>query len=298
MNAKMVMYRSFFVNLFLVVVKLLSGVFFSSVALIADGVHSISDLLTDVFVIFGVQHSLKPADDDHPFGHGKFEYVLSFIMGIVIISIAYNLVKYVIASFGEVTSIPSPISLIVVASVVVIKTFLSRYLIREGRKIESDIVLASGKESMTDVLSSMVVFAGIVSVLAGDFFNLAFLENGDKIASLLIAVFIVKVGIEVIIDSIKSIQGKAVSKEVCEKYQIFVEAVEGVKKVDKLFMIHYGPYYQVAIDIRVDGHISVEEGHDIANNVTKRLYKDEKICHVIVHVNPEVEQYERYSTKN
>jgi cation diffusion facilitator family transporter len=297
MKAKAVMYRSFFVNLFLITVKLISGILFASVALIADAVHSTSDLLTDVFVIFGVQHSLKPADDDHPFGHGKFEYVLSFVMGLFIISIAYNLAKFVISSFGEVSEIPNALSLIVVVFVVVAKSFLARYMIKEGKKIQSDVVLASGKESMTDVLSSAVVFVGIVSVLAGEYFGLEFLKKGDKIASILIAVFIAKVGIEVIIDSIKSLQGKAVSKDVSNEYLIIAENISGVRKVDKLYMIHYGPYYQVAIDICVDGHISVKDGHEIATKVSERLYQDKKICHVTVHVNPEVEDHERNAKK-
>lgn len=288
MKAKAIMYRSFFVNLFLIAVKLTSGFLFASVALVADGVHSISDLLTDVFVIFGVEHSMKPADDDHPFGHGKFEYVASFVMGIIIITIAYNLVRYVITSWNVISEVPSVLSLVVVVLVVVVKTILSRYMIREGKQLGSEIVLASGKESMTDVLSSAVVFVGVVAVFAGDYFGLDVLKRGDKVAAIFIAVFIVKVGIEVIIDSIKSIQGKAVSDEVCQFYKELVENIDGVRQVDKLHMIHYGPQYQVAIDIRVDGQITVEDGHEIANTVQKKLYEDEKICHVIVHVNPEV----------
>jgi len=295
MRAKEIMYRSFFVNIFLVAIKLIGGFVFSSLALIADGVHSISDLLTDIFVLFGVQHSMKPADDDHPFGHGKFEYVASFVMGIIIITIAYNLVRYVVTSWNVISEIPSSLSLLVVVLVIVVKTILSRYMIREGKLIGSEIVLASGKESMTDVLSSAVVFVGVLAVFAGDYFGLDVLKRGDKVAAIFIAIFIVKVGVEVIIDSIKSIQGKAVSEEICQEYQELVEQIDGVRKVDKLHMIHYGPQYQAAIDIRVDGKISVKEGHDIASAVQKILYEDDKICHVIVHVNPEGEVNEHHS---
>ncbi|MCF7925452.1 MAG: cation transporter, partial [Candidatus Izimaplasma sp.] len=82
MKLKQIMYRSFVVNSLLIVIKIISGFIFNSVALVADGVHSISDLLSDVFVILGIGHSFKPADDDHPFGHGKFEYVLSLLLGL------------------------------------------------------------------------------------------------------------------------------------------------------------------------------------------------------------------------
>jgi len=96
MNLQGIMKRSFVVNIFLVILKIVSGIVFNSYALIADGIHSTSDLMSDIFVILGIKHSLKPADDEHPFGHGKFEYVLSFILGLSIILIAYNLAKGVI----------------------------------------------------------------------------------------------------------------------------------------------------------------------------------------------------------
>jgi len=282
-----VMRKSFIVNIFLVILKILSGIFFNSLALVADGVHSISDLLSDVFVILGIRHSGKPADDDHPFGHGKFEYVLSFILGLSIITIAYNLGKNVIVNFNEPTEIPNTISLFVVVVVVLMKLVLARYLMKRGKELDSEIISASGKESFTDVISSVVVFIGIASVILGSRFQSEILLKGDKIASILIALFIVKIGIEIILQAIRSLQGKAVKQEINEEYIKKINAVEGVIEVDHLDMITYGPYYQALVDIKVDGKISVTEGHEIANSVSEMLNSDEKICHVIVHVNPE-----------
>lgn len=290
MKQEMVMRKSFIANIFLVVLKIISGIFFNSVALIADGVHSISDLLSDVFVILGIRHSGKPADEDHPFGHGKFEYVLSFILGISIITIAYNLGKNVVENFNTVPKIPSVISLVVVVIVVVLKLILSRYLMSKGKELDSEIISASGKESFTDVISSIVVFVGILSVILGNRFNSEIMLKGDKIASILIALFIVKIGVEIIVNSIRSLQGRAVKEEINKEYQKMIEEVEGVIRCDHLDMITYGPYYQALAEIRVDGEITVAEGHEIAEAVTKRLNDDEKICHVIIHVNPEVKQ--------
>ena len=287
MNLQKIMKRSFIVNLFLVVLKVVSGLLFNSYALIADGIHSTSDLMSDIFVILGIKHSLKPADDEHPFGHGKFEYVLSFILGLSIILIAYNLAKSVIVNFNDVAEVPNIISLIVVIFVVVIKLFLATYLIRKGKEVDSQIISASGKESLTDVFSSIVVFFGIISVIIGEKSGLDILLKGDKIASILIAVFIVRIGIIIIYDAVKSMQGKSVSKEICSLYEKEIKMVKGVIDVDHIDMIAYGPYYQALIDIRVDGKKTVTEGHDIAENVTKKLYESEKICHVVVHVNPE-----------
>ena len=118
MKLESIMKKSFVVNIFLVIVKILTGLFFNSVALIADGIHSISDLLSDVFVILGIRHSLKPADDEHPFGHGKFEYVLSLMLGVFILIIAYGLGKEVLNNYNEPVVIPGIVSLIDRKSVV------------------------------------------------------------------------------------------------------------------------------------------------------------------------------------
>jgi cation diffusion facilitator family transporter len=282
-----IMRKSFYVNIFLIVVKVLSGILFNSVALIADGVHSVSDLMSDVFVILGMRQVSKPADEEHPFGHGKFEYVLSFMLGVSIIIVAYNLGKSVIENFNIDPVIPSPLSLGIVVLVVVAKFLLSRYLLKQGEIVDSEIIRASGKESLTDVYSSVIVFVGIISVLLGELFNQDWMLKGDKVASIFIALFIVKIGVEIIIKAVQNLLGKAVSKEVSEEYKCCIEDIEGVIRVDHLDMISYGPYYQALVTIVVDGNMSVKEGHDIAETVTKKLEENEKINHVIVHVNPE-----------
>lgn len=287
MNLQSIMKKSFFVNIFLIVVKIISGIFFGSVALIADGVHSISDLMSDVFVILGIGHSFKPADDEHPFGHGKFEYILSLILGLFIILIAFNLGKEVILYFNEPVVIPKMITLAVVILVVIVKLYLARYLIKKGKEVDSQIIKASGQESLTDVFSSIVVFVGILGVMIGEATHLDFLLKGDKIASIIIALFIVKIGLQIVFEAIVALQGKAVSKKISDLYHQAILDVPGVINVDNLDMIAYGPYYQALVDISVNASITVKQGHDIALKVSEALYKDEKICHVVVHVNPE-----------
>ncbi len=287
MQLARIMKKSFIVNIFLVVLKIISGMIFNSYALIADGIHSISDLMSDVFVILGIRHSLKPADDEHPFGHGKFEYVLSFILGLSIVLIAYNLGKSVIVGFNDIIKVPSIITLVVVIAVVIIKLYLAKYLIRKGKETDSQIISASGKESLTDVFSSIVVFFGIISVIIGERLEIDWLLKGDKVASIVIAIFIVRIGLIIIYDAVKSMQGKSVSKDICLEYKNKIKEINGVIDVDHIDMIAYGPYYQALVDIRVDGNKTVTQGHNIAEEVTKELYCNEKICHVVVHVNPE-----------
>ncbi len=287
MNLTKIMRKSFIVNVGLVFIKLLSGLLFNSLALVADGIHSISDLLSDVFVILGIKHSLKPADEDHPFGHGKFEYILSLFLGISIIFIAYTLASEVISNFNEVTQVPRMIVLGIVLAVVIVKFILARYLITEGNRINSEIIKASGKESLSDVISSAVVFIGVISVILGDRLNIDILLYGDKVSSIIIALFIIRIGIIIILDSIKYLQGKTVDKKICSEYKDIIKEIDGVRKLDKLDMISYGPYYQAILEISVKADITVKEGHKIAHKVQEKLLESEKICHVSIHVNPE-----------
>ncbi|MCD6482275.1 MAG: hypothetical protein J7K80_00870, partial [Candidatus Izimaplasma sp.] len=135
--------------------------------------------------------------------------------------------------------------------------------------------------------SSIIVFFGVISVIVGEKLDFNILLKGDKIASILIAIFIIRIGIIIIYDAVKSIQGKSVDNAICEIYKEEIKKIKGVIDVDHINMISYGPYYQALVEIRVDGNKTVTEGHDIAEKVTKKLYDTEKICNVLVHVNPE-----------
>ena len=177
----------------------------------------------------------------------------------------------------------------IIVIVVFVKLVLARYLIREGKRQDSEIISASGKESFSDVISSAVVFVGVLSVILGNYFESNILLKGDKIASIIIAAFIIRIGIIIIIDAVKSLQGRSVKKEICMEYAKIVESVDGVIRIDQLDMVAYGPYYQAIIEIAVKGNITVTEGHDIAEAVHDVLMIGEKICHVSVHVNPELE---------
>jgi len=288
-QTEQVMQKSFVVNFSLIVLKIVTGFLFKSSALIADGIHSLSDFLSDIFVIIGIRHSAKPADEEHPFGHGKFEYVISIFIGVSILFLSYQLITNVISNIREEASVPSVLTLIVATSVIVIKLLLSKYLLSKSERLDSQVLRSSGKESLSDVISSLVVFIGAGLGILGGTFNIGWLLYADSVAALLIGLFIIKVGIEIIVEAVQLILGKSAKAPVLKATKIRANSVKGVIKVDHLDMIMYGHYFQVMIDIRVNGSISVKEGHDIAHEVKKVLQKDERICHVIVHVNPDKE---------
>jgi len=283
------MHKSFVANFGLVVVKVLGGVWFKSTALIADGVHSLSDLLSDIFVIVGIRHSAKPPDKEHPVGHGKFQYILSLFIGISILFLAYQLIIRAVDTISAEPEIPSIYGLIVVALVVTTKLALSRYILSRGKRYDSSVLTASGTESLTDVISSVVVLVGIVLSVLGGHFDIAWLRYGDTAAALLIAALIIRIGVLIIYDAVQYLMGKQAPESVLKNTRECVKNIKGVRGIDNLEMISYGHYYQVIIDIRVDSTISVAQGHDIASAVKRALKEDKRISHVTVHVNPEVE---------
>ena len=286
MKHSKVMQKSLFVNTSLVIIKIISGFIFKSTALIADGIHSLSDLMSDVFVLLGLKQTTKPPDEEHPFGHGKFEYVLSLLLGFSILFVAYQLIRTVVINLASPIQVPSLLSLYVVAFVVISKFLLSRYLIHQGTALDSQVILASGKESLTDVISSFVVFFGVLSAYFGEQLGINGLIYGDSIAGIVIGLLILKIAFEIIYQAIHSLLGKSAKPEIIEAIKQSVEALEGVLSVDHLDVIEYGYYYHVMIDIAVEASITVKAGHDIANKVKRHLKTKENIYHVLVHVNP------------
>ena len=282
-----IMVKSFVVNFILIIIKIIAGILFYSTALIADAIHSISDLLTDIFVIIGIRHSAKPPDEEHPIGHGKFEYVLSIFLGFGIAFLAYQLIYSMVTNFNDAIIIPRVHTLIVVVFVIISKLILSKYLLIKGKYLNSQIIIASGKESLTDVISSIVVFVGVFTAIIGNALNIPLLQYGDKIAGLIVALLIIKIALEIIYDNVQHILGKSADDTTLKTTEDIIKSVEGVKGVDSLNMIAYGHYYQVLVKIRVDGKISVKSGHDIAGRVKRILEETQKISHVIIHVNPE-----------
>lgn len=283
-----VMYKSFFVNITLIMIKLLGGYAVNSAALIADAVHSTSDFFSDVLVLLGLKQSQKPADREHPMGHGKIEYVLSLFLGLGVLFIAYQLIRNMVINLEGTPEIPNMYGTVIVLFVIGIKLLLARYLTRKGTALDSQVVLASGKESFTDVLGSLVVLAGFALSYAGEVLDIAVLMYADRAAAFLIALLIIHVGVRIIIEAITFVIGRSAPEKTVEAIKETAYSVEGVKSIDHLTAITYGHYYQVSIEIEVDGEMSVEKGHHIAHEVGDKIREHHNIKEAIVHVNPEV----------
>lgn len=279
---KKVLLVSFFANIFLSLLKVIVGFIGKSSSLISDGIHSFSDLITDIVAIFGSSLSMKPADDEHPYGHGKLEYITSFVIGLVIILIGLILIKSI--STNTIT-IPSMIVIIVSIITIIIKYLVSSYLIIKGKEYKNLILLSSGKESSMDVISS--IFVLISSLLMQLSNKISILKYSDKVVSIIIGIFIIKTGFSIIKESISMILGeKETDQVVLDEFKNLISSYKQVKNIDSLIILKSGPYYNITTEISMNPKLSLFKAHKIAEEIENLLKEETKALYVTIHINP------------
>ena len=279
---KKVLLVSFFANIFLSLIKIIIGFIGKSSALISDGVHSFSDLITDVVAIFGSYLSMKPADKEHPYGHGKLEYITSFVIGLTIVLIGIILIKSI--SNNNVT-VPSMIVIIVSLITIIIKYLVSRYLIIKGKENKNLILISSGKESSMDVISS--IFVLISSLLMQLSNKISIFKYSDKIVSIIIGIFIIKTGISIIKESIsKILDERENDKIVIEEFKKLIYSYKQIKNIDSLIILKSGPYYKITTEISMNPKITLFKAHKVAEELEDLLKEKTKALYITIHINP------------
>lgn len=269
-------------NTALSLLKLLVGLLYHSAALVADAVHSASDVFGSLIVLLGVRISTKKADPNHPYGHEKFEAIASIILGnillVVGILIGVSGVRSILHS--ETLTIPGRAALIAAAVSIVVKEVLYQYTIRAARKINSVSLRAEAWHHRSDALSSIGSFIGILGARLG-------VPILDPIASLVICVFIVHVSVSIFRQSIDNLVDKSCGPKETEEMVATIVSVPGVLGIDDIKTRLFGNRIYVDIEISADGSQSLRDAHRIAENVHHAIestYPDVKHC--TVHVNP------------
>ena len=271
------------VNAILIVLKLLAGVFGKSNALIADGVHSISDLFTDVVVLMGIWRGRKPADEDHPFGHGRIETLATAIVGLSLVATAlYIGSQAAMDIYSRHEFHPNVLAIIGAGISIVFKEVLYRYTVLAGRRMKSQLVVANAWHHRSDALSSVAVLAGV---------SLAQIKPSwyifDSFAALLVSFFIIKVGLEILGGAFRELSDAAPAVETLNSIRQCALSVEGVMDAHDLRVRTTGGRHQIEIHIVVDGELTVREGHQIAKAVEICLVNDiDDAGRAIVHVDP------------
>jgi len=275
------------VNGYLILLKLLAGVFGQSQALIADAVHSFSDLFTDAVVLFGLKVGQKAPDDKHQFGHARIETLASAIVGLALIATALYLgIEAVLNIYRHTEYHPTSLALIGAIVSIALKEALYHYTVHTGRRIKSQLVVANAWHHRSDALSSVAVLLGVAGTLIKPSWFIL-----DSFAALLVSFFIVKVGLDVLRNCLREFTDTAPPPEILSKINNCALSVEGVNEVHDIRVRTSGGLYQMETHIVVDGQLTVFEGHRIAKEVEGCLAEEvEDLDRVIVHVDPATEE--------
>lgn len=285
MKSTNIMYRSIVVNIVLSIIKFVFGFITNSQSIISEGVDSAMDSFNNLIAIFAIKRSHDPADKDHPLGHGKVEYVASLILSFVIFGVGFALISEIFSQRSMVV-IPQPTALIVLIITTVVKVFLALYLIKQSKLINNQLIYSLGQENLLDVMKSSIAFVGILLSIASDFFDLEILKYGDIVAGVIIALFILKSGYEIMSDSISNILGKSADEDVILRFKELIKSIEGVEEIKWVDIIKQGPCYLVLSTILVDKSITIEAAHDIATLVDEALHQTNEVIYSNVHIEP------------
>ncbi|EJO61457.1 cation diffusion facilitator family transporter [Burkholderia multivorans] len=273
---------SIVLNVVLATFQIAVGVIAHSQALIADGVHSISDLISDFVVLVANRHSGAVPDVDHNYGHSRYETVASLFLGAILIAVGIGMLWRGGERLVHLDTIP-PVhfsALLVALTVLVSKEALFRYMLREARRVRSAMLVANAWHARSDAASSLVVAIGIVGSLFG--FRLL-----DPIAAAIVGFMVARMGWTFGYDALQDLSDRALSLAETAEIRALLAATPGVRDVHDLRTRKMGDAALVDAHILVDPMISVSEGHYIAETARARVLTDPRVLDALIHVDPE-----------
>jgi cation diffusion facilitator family transporter len=276
-----------FGNLLLAVGKAIIGILSNSKALVADAVHSASDIVGSVAVLIGLRASQVPPDPEHPYGHGKAEPISAIIVSIILFAVGFEIaVKNVQAFFAPLVS-PGMLAVYAALFSMLVKEWMFRYKYRMGKKLNSQALIANAWEHRSDVYSSLAALIGIGGAILGPRLGYPFLVYLDPIAGLFVSGLVIYMAYQMLRESIHSTLDVVWDEEKSLELRETTAMVPGVLRVDELLAREHGHYVIVDVKISVNANITVEEGHRIGKQVKRMLLENFPNVHnVFVHINP------------
>lgn len=273
---------SIIVNVILSIFKLIAGIIGKSSAMISDSIHSISDVISTIIVIIGINISNKQSDDSHQYGHERFEAVAALILSIILlftgIFIGYDAIIKIISNND--LEIPTTIALVAAMISIIVKETMYWATRKVAKKMNSSALMADAWHHRSDALSSIGSLIGIAFSILG--FPIL-----DKITSLIICIFILKVGYDILKDSIYKLVDKSCDDETVYQMKELILKTEGVLELDLIRTRLFGNKIYVDIEIGADKNLTLENSHKIASNIHDLIEETFKnVKHCMVHVNP------------
>ncbi|WP_420835819.1 cation diffusion facilitator family transporter [Bacillus weihaiensis] len=274
-------------NIILAIIKGVVGVISDSRALIADAVHSASDVAGSLAVFIGVRAAKQPPDKDHPYGHGKAESIAAIIVAVLLFLVGLEIGKSSFEAFFEEIEAPKLLAIYAVILSIIVKEWMFRYKYKLGKRIKSDAIIVNAYEHRSDVYSSLAALAGIGAAIIGQRMGIEWLVYADPIAGLFVSLLVIRMAWKLGSESIHTTLDHVLHDEDIIELKNTVSQIAEIKKIDELHAREHGHYVIVDIKISVDPHMTVEEGHNIGKMVKERLMKEhEHVQNVLVHINP------------
>jgi len=269
------------VNLVLTVAQIATGLLAKSQGLVADGIHSLSDLVADFVVLFANHHSQKDADADHPYGHQRFETAASLVLGALLLAVGAGMLWSAALKLQSPETVQKVhvIALWAAGGALIAKELLFRYMLSVAKRVKSSMLVANAWHARSDAASSLVVGIGIIGNLAG-------YPILDPIAALIVGFMVAKMGWSFGWDALHDLVDRAVDEAEVEAIRRTLSETPGVSNVHDVRTRKMGDMIVVDAHLEVDAQISVEAGHDIAVDARRRVMQRHRVLNLMTHVDP------------
>ena len=281
------------VNIILFVIKVVVGFLSGSAALVADGIHSLTDMTTDLIVLLGVHFGLKEPDQKHPYGHGRIETFSAGLIALLLAFVGLGMIYYAAADISKGNVEKVGVSVLIVAIIsIVVKEILSRLTRKVAVKLHSSSLYANAWHHRSDALSSIVVVLGFISLKMG-------FEYGDRIATIGIGFMIILVAVQIISDCLSELTEGAIDKDTIGLIEKIIKANTSIKQWHKLRTRQVGREVFLDLHILVDPGLNITVAHDIAENLENALNdKITRPVNITVHIEPDTPELRKLNTQN
>ena len=269
-----------FCNVLLFSVKLAIGLILSSLAVTADAFNNLSDAASSIISFVGVKMAGKPADAEHPFGHGRIEYIAALIVSFLVIEVGFTFFKSSISKImhpEEITFDPVPFIILILS--ILVKLWMAFFNNKLGKRIDSKVMLATAADSLGDVITTS---ATVISIVICHFTSI----NVDAIAGLIVSGIVIWSGVSIAKDTLEPLIGQRVPSELYQKITDMVESYEGIVGAHDLIVHNYGPNRSMAtIHAEVPNDVSIEASHEIIDRIERDAKKERNIL-LVIHMDP------------
>lgn len=269
-------------NCILTVLNIAAGMMSGSYALVSEGAHTLSDVATSIIAFIGFKIGQKPADKEHPIGHGRAEAVCGLIIVVFLAIVAYEIITGAFDKIlhPELITVPDTYAAIMAFFGIIINYSISEYIIRIGKEIKSPAIVADGKHQKTDIFSSIAILIGVIVA------NLGY-PILDPIVGLIIGLLIIKTAYEIAKENIDNIMGKVPSQDLINKIRIIANNTPNAQNAHNIKIDNLGAYATAYLHVEIDGNMTLNETHEIVHAVENNILKEvPEIKSVMVHSCP------------